>query len=270
MVTTRPAHDNMTAPHSLSLRGKGLSDENLLTFCSNLPVTVTHLDLSSNEISHAGVEQLVNLLKEQTNLKSLCLSDNRIGAEGLQHLVPLLSQGRLEELDLSQNEISGGQLAELGTDALVSMFMVQKFNLKGNELGDNGAEAIAKVLEDERCVVRDLDISNNDITAGIATVLSASGAGGGHLERLAIDDNRPPLALLPGLIGSASNAGLRSLSMRNLDVDDSTAQQIAATVCTQSGDLQELDLRDNRGCSGKGRTALEGLARLKRGLAIHL
>ena len=106
---------------------------------------------------------LVVALPRCASLQHLNFWSNRIGAEGLQHLVPLLSQGRLEELDLSQNEISGGQLAELGTDALVSMFMVQKFNLKGNELGDNGAEAIAKVLEDERCVVRDLDISNNDI-----------------------------------------------------------------------------------------------------------
>ena len=35
-------------------------------------------------------------------------------------------------------------------------------------------------------------------------------------------------------------------------------------------DTQVLDVRDNRGCSGKGRTALEGLGRLKRALAVHL
>ncbi|KAJ1495721.1 hypothetical protein T484DRAFT_3236861 [Baffinella frigidus] len=141
--------------------------------------------------------------------------------------------------------------------------------------GDAGADAIASVLADERCSLKELNLSNNDITFAMSSVLAAAAEGGGEqrLETLSLDDNRPPpatLGKLPALIGAASHAGLRSLSLRNMELDDATAQHIAAALCLSVGDLQVLDLRENRGCSGKGRTALEGLGRLKRGLTVHL
>ncbi|KAJ1495720.1 hypothetical protein T484DRAFT_1761758 [Baffinella frigidus] len=105
MVTTQPPSTALRVPHTVSLRGKGISDENISTFCQSLPQSTAHLDLSSNEITQEGVEQLVNFLKELPHLRSLSLSDNRIGAEGMGHL------GRVEALDLSQNEIVGEQLA---------------------------------------------------------------------------------------------------------------------------------------------------------------
>lgn len=62
MVTTQPPSTALRVPHTVSLRGKGISDENISTFCQSLPQSTAHL----GELSHEYVRKGQGLLEDRT------------------------------------------------------------------------------------------------------------------------------------------------------------------------------------------------------------
>jgi len=247
------------------LRGRQLSDSDLQKICDKLPNHVTDIDLSSNSIGDAGVEQLVNALKERKGLK-INLSDNNVGDEGLRQLSLLLSLDNIKELDLSMNEITAAGAAHLD----LSRAAVAVLNLQGNELGDEGALKIALEITGGHTKLLELDVSNNGIqTTGAAALLTA--AANCSLQTLRMDDTEPPLLALGDHIVALSKSGLRSLSLRCIGLTDRHAATLAATLALNPpASSMVLDLRNNGTLGATGRTALQGLSRLKSTIELLL
>ncbi len=70
---------------SLSLPSNAIDDNMLLVLMSGLlpNATLSHLDLSHNAITSAGVQLLAKLLRGPSVLASLSLADNRAGEKGV-------------------------------------------------------------------------------------------------------------------------------------------------------------------------------------------
>ena len=232
---------------------------------------ISCLDLSSNNIEGAALEQLTNLLKGSKHFQTLRLSDNAITDSYLPYLLPLF--GTLSELDLSFNQISSSgiyALFEGRKDAGALMQCnLRDLNLKGNMLADDGAVLLAQALENDPGLneaLRHVDVSINAIEArGVEALLKASSSA--YLEALALDDSRPDLA---SCVQQVAGSRVRKISLRCTGMNDDAACCLAQALALGFGTCQELDLRDNKQCLARGRTALQGVAKMKKGLVLHM
>ncbi|PIA18664.1 RNI-like protein, partial [Coemansia reversa NRRL 1564] len=144
------------------------------------------LDISSNEISLAGAQDIAHALSIETglSLKSLNLDMNQLEANGCELLSQALTHNTiLELLVLSRNNIfdNGCQLLFEG---LSSNTVLQTLNIGGNFITHIGARSIQVYLQKRQTNVllesrvyglqsglRTLDISNNSIgDEGIAAL----------------------------------------------------------------------------------------------------
>jgi Leucine-rich repeat (LRR) protein len=101
-------------PTLLALQGNGLTDASLHAF-KHLPVFLTGLDLSENNIGDIGAEILATDLRGNTTLVELQLRDNNIGDSGVLCLLTSLrahhSRSALVELDIDGNCLRDVSLA---------------------------------------------------------------------------------------------------------------------------------------------------------------
>ena len=91
--------------------------------------------------SPEGVDALAAALSVST-IRTLNLSENRLGAEGVKALVPGLASTSLTSLDLSRNSLGAEGAAELAAGLGASASLL-KLDVRLNKLGSEGAEALA-------------------------------------------------------------------------------------------------------------------------------
>lgn len=220
------------------------------------------LDLSENNIRGPGLEQVSNRLKETGSLRCIRLCDNAID-EGIEYLVPVLHN--LTELDLSYNQVSAAGISVLADHLRSSSCKIQALKLKGNCMGDEGALLFAEAVENNSTLTH-LDLSNNAIeAAGVAAVLKA--AASGSIQRLCLDDSRPDLSTC---VQDIAGSRVREISLRCAGLDDESACRLAQALVLGFGKCLHLDLRDNKACLSRGRTALEGVTKVKKGFLLRL
>ncbi|KAJ3308303.1 hypothetical protein HDV04_001486 [Boothiomyces sp. JEL0838] len=91
--------------HCLSLSNNRINDHQLISFFSNIPQSLTVLDLYMNCITDTGAVFLSTILP-YTNLNSLILCRNRINVAGLRALSQCISYTKLTHLDITENTFS--------------------------------------------------------------------------------------------------------------------------------------------------------------------
>lgn len=114
--------------------------------------------------------------------------------------------------------------------------------------------------------LRVLDVSDNALEhAGVAALLKA--AASAQIESLSLDDSEPDLSTC---VQDIAGSRVRKISLRCTGIDDDTACRLAQAMVLGFGECQELDLRDNKSCSSRGRTALLGVTKLKKNLLLKM
>ncbi|MEB3301591.1 MAG: COR domain-containing protein [Cyanobacteriota bacterium] len=197
------------------------------------PLTqLTSLNLGSNPIGAAGVSSLAAL----SQLTSLHLSGNNIGDAGASFLTNL---SQLTSLKLWGNKIS-----DSGAASLASLTGLTTLHLGGNEIGRAGAASLSAMTQ-----LKSLNLGGNEIGAAGAASLAALT----QLRSLNLWGNEI------GAVGAASLAPLTKLTDLNLKenwIGDAGAASLAALT-----QLTSLDLRDNR-IGDQGAASLAALSQL--------
>lgn len=112
---------------SLNLRDCSIGDKGALALAS---LSLTHLDLSRNLLTKAIAAALFS-----SHLRTLVLSENRIGDEGVQAIVSLQN--------LTQLELAACEIGEPGALLLASSLSSLKvLHLRKNPIGEKGAAAL--------------------------------------------------------------------------------------------------------------------------------
>ena len=122
-----------------------------LKHCTNLQT----LNLNSNGIGADGAKVLADVLKNCTNLQTLHLDSNEIGADGAKALADVLKHcTNLQTLHLDSNEIGHFDSNEIGTDGAKALAdglkhctNLQTLHLDCNEICTDGAKALAGGLK---------------------------------------------------------------------------------------------------------------------------
>ncbi|XP_069744095.1 dynein regulatory complex subunit 5 isoform X2 [Narcine bancroftii] len=127
------------------------------------------LRLPRNRIDDQRLRVLVRYLMNHPALVELDLSHNLIGDVGAKALAKLLLHSGLQTLCLCDNSI-----AAFGAKAIA--YKVRRFsslrclNLRLNQIGDEGGEAIARALATSS--VEDINLASNELSERVATAIS--------------------------------------------------------------------------------------------------
>ncbi|CAF1579343.1 unnamed protein product [Adineta ricciae] len=128
----------------------------------NKKKALTTLSLSNNEIGAEGMQYLSSVLRQNTTLSLLFLPNNKIGDKGVQYLSDVLRQNTtLIELDLGGNQI-GDKGAQYISDVLRQNTTLTKLLLFGNQIGDKGAQCLSDSLQ-QNTTLEELNLYNNQI-----------------------------------------------------------------------------------------------------------
>eukprot|EP00347_Sterkiella_histriomuscorum_P007299 403349489 len=190
------------------------------------------LDISSregrfrNRIQAKGVEMLRQVLIHNPFLQILNLAGNAIKNEGVKVLCQAILQSThksLISLDIAENEITHTACDSLHKLLLESNLL--RINLKGNNLGNPGAEKISHALYFSRSKLTYLNLASCQLLyLGIIKVLDAV-KHNYQLQTLILDDNKAGKGQSFQLMSSlmSQNRSLVHLSLQNLSIDDSLA-----------------------------------------------
>ncbi|NXO81464.1 DRC5 protein, partial [Sitta europaea] len=195
--------------------------------CSNLAAAVKmgrHLKvfkLTRSKVDDDKIKLLARSLQHHPCLLELDLSHNLIRDHGAQALGKLISQSRLETLNLCNN-----QICHLGAQALAQGLAESStlisLNLRLNFLGDKGGEAIGHALLTNTSL-KSLHLGSNNLSEPTAAVFSQVLAQNKTLTSINFSCNHLRLhggkQLLEGL---ANNKTLSELDLRHAEVDQET------------------------------------------------
>ncbi|KAH3760105.1 hypothetical protein Pelo_8048 [Pelomyxa schiedti] len=281
-----------TVAQHATLSHCGLSDVHAMYIAITLvdpSCPLTSLDLSRNEIcTTAGVEWLAYGLQHNVNLMYLSLAATGLEANGVKRIAKT-NMSNLVHLDLSKNKRIGSEKSEAtGLKAILKHFVrlrslilidigllsaaslfhgLQLSNslvhliLRGNSIGDAGAQMISEAVKVGKVPLLQLDLAYNKIgdvgAKSIASTLSITTVTIAHLD---LEGNLLTTSGVTTLaMALISNTSLLSLTLNeNKGIADEGLQALASTFALNRT-LWELNL------SGAG-SSCPGLGYLCRGL----
>lgn len=135
--------------------------------------TITSLNLSDNLINAEGIKPFAEALKENTTLQSLNLSNNTLRKEGIEHISQALeTNNTLTTINLSYNDI-GDDGAKRLAQVLTKNTTLSFLNLSKNNIGLIGATSLTEALMINRTMTHLIMHENELRAAGVDELVKA-------------------------------------------------------------------------------------------------
>ncbi|RLN93019.1 hypothetical protein BBJ28_00012600 [Nothophytophthora sp. Chile5] len=251
---------NTTLKH-LCVGEETLGDAAVQTLCSGLARNAQSglqvWDLEYKSLGVAGAAAVGELLATNAALKTLTLSRNQIGDEGLEQLVAGLranDHAALQELHATDVGITGA-----GLDAFASLLALPNCSLKTLQLSFNALEAASSAFFDalaSNTTVTKLQLKECKLTDAHVAALGAALKQNKTVTELDLSDNQLTSAACASLAeGLQANRTLKVLRLGNNRCQDAGAVLLADALASQNTSLVYLELSNN-GLSGAGMTPL--------------
>uniref|UniRef100_A0A672HP63 NACHT domain-containing protein n=1 Tax=Salarias fasciatus TaxID=181472 RepID=A0A672HP63_SALFA len=213
------------ASNKALLSGCGLSERScgaLSSVLSSQSSSLTHLDLSNNQLQDSGVKRLsLGLESPHCKLEALSLSGCLVSEEGCASLVSAVrsKSSHLRELDLSYNHPGDSGVKELSAAVEDPHCSLETLRLSCCGLSERSCGALSSVLSSQSSSLTHLDLSNNQ--------LQDSG-----VKRLSLGLESP-------------HCKLEALSLSGCLVSEEGCASLVSAVRSKSSHLRELDLSYN-------------------------
>ena len=131
------------------------------------------LSLANNYLTDDGILQFVNSLASCTSLILLDISSNFIGDNGIIGLeTSFKSLTKLSHLDISRNRLTSECCRSLALSIAGYGSVLTSLNLSYNNLGDDSAALVVLMLNQDSCIIENLDLSYCGITSTGMTQLA--------------------------------------------------------------------------------------------------
>eukprot|EP00475_Leptophrys_vorax_P044367 TRINITY_DN8867_c0_g1_i1.p1 TRINITY_DN8867_c0_g1~~TRINITY_DN8867_c0_g1_i1.p1 ORF type:complete len:958 (+),score=294.37 TRINITY_DN8867_c0_g1_i1:104-2875(+) len=144
-----------------------------------LNASLQELDLSKNSIGDEGLTKIAQALPHHPKLRRLALKGNKISDVGVKELVKnliLSSQSNNQTHNFPAIELEENQVGDEGAEAIATLVeqnsSVSEVRLAENFISDAGAEALARVLGCKNLFV--LSLASNQITTKGASALASA------------------------------------------------------------------------------------------------
>ncbi|KAM9758282.1 uncharacterized protein ACNS7B_005333 isoform 3-T3 [Menidia menidia] len=223
------------------LRGCNLSErscEALSSILNSESSSLTHMDLSNNQLRDSGVKHVsAGLESPNCRLKTLRLSGCNLSERSCEALSSVLSSqsSSLTHLDLSNNQLRDSGVKHVSAGLESPNCRLETLRLADCGVSESVCEAVASALKSSPSHLKELDLSRNMLMD----------SGGKHLSA--------------GL--ESPNCRLETLRLADCGVSESVCEAVASALKSSPSHLKELDLSRNmlRDSGGKHLSAgLEG------------
>ena len=264
-----PCLARMTMLQHLGLGGCYMGDEGASPMMSSLGavlgnlVSLTHLDVSSNELFDVGAAALADGLLHLTALRHLDVAHNGIEEAGFDALVPsLMHMPALRCLDLCENAVNDAGAVDLML-YLRRCSGLEQLKLQYSGIGVAGAAALSGLLREHLRSLQLLTL-RNCLEIGSAGVFSLAGGLRGlvslrHLElsRMCHNDDHPDGPNAACALAAAL-AGLTGLTYLDLCTNEGFGEAGAVAIADSVRGLTRLRHLDYSFCCAgdKGMMAL--------------
>ena len=195
---------------------------------------IVHFNLFANNIDSLGCIEISKLFggKDHNqgfcNLKSLDLTLNGIGDEGVKYLTTALINNncKLNSLGLKGNDITDKGVEHLTTALINNNCKLNNLGLEGNEITDKGVEHLTKALINNNCKLNILGLGK--------TVITDKGVE--HLTKALIK----------------KNCKLNSLGLGTNEITDKGVEHLTKALINKNCKLISLNLKVKSGITDKG------------------
>uniref|UniRef100_A0A672HNS4 NACHT domain-containing protein n=1 Tax=Salarias fasciatus TaxID=181472 RepID=A0A672HNS4_SALFA len=261
----------------------GLSERSsgaLSSVLSSQSSSLTHLDLSTNDLQDSGVKRLsLGLESPHCKLEALRLSGCGLSERSCGALSSVLSSqsSSLTHLDLSNNDLqdsgvehlslglesphcklealslSGCLVSEEGCASLVSAVRsksshLRELDLSYNHPGDSGVKELSAAVEDPHCSLETLRLSSCGLSerscGALSSLLSSQSSSLTHLD-LSNNDLQDSGVKRLSLGLESPHCKLEALSLSGCLVSEEGCASLVSAVRSKSSKLKELDLSYN-------------------------
>lgn len=224
--------------------------------------TLTSLDLESCELGRAA-PQLCAALAQNRAVRHLNLAGNGSGPSIGEALAPVLAHNStLVSLRLGGNGIGRGLLHFC--EALRGNSSLCVLGLDDNDLGDEGAAALADVLVVNRTLVN-LSVAGNGFSEKAGQALAVALGRNDVLSHLNISRNPIKGAAVAFADSLVENCSVISLDLSSCKISDDGAVALvsAVSIAGETSVLRKLRLRENFISSNSGELLVDALYRNK-------
>lgn len=158
--------------------------------------SLERLLLNGNRLGNNAAKGLSEAF-EMGHFKYVDLNDNEIGDEGVRAIALALESStcQIVEIELKGNLIQDAGATELGESLRLNQ-TVEKLSLDHNEIGDEGAIALAECLREENKILKHLSLRDNLIIFSGIKSISEALAVNDNIEFLDFANNPKDLSLL--------------------------------------------------------------------------
>ena len=207
--------------------------------------TLTHLDLTHNELGYAPVELLAGALEKNTTLTGLNLADNELAiADSL--AAALGKNATLTSLNLSHNHVCDAEVHSLAA-ALETNRTLTYLNLSENSLGRGSTESLSLLF---KTALKELVLTDNFVGPATAKSIGAALTTNTTLTNLDISVNKLGSAGAESLADALkTNKTLTKLDLFGNNLGSAAAESLAAALKTNTT-LTKLNLTHNNLGSG--------------------
>ena len=204
---------------------------------------INGLILSNNSIPENAINNLVEAIAINSNLRSLYLDNNNLQHHGALVASALCKITSLTTLDLSNNNMTE-EVADKIALAIGNNNSIKELHIRGNIFRADGIIKIAQSLCGLTCL-NVLDASNNHITEGAAESVAKAILSNPALEELYLSDNQLGTGALKIIAALNNISKLRVLDLSSNNMSVAVATELAAVIISNSS-LEDLRLSDNR------------------------
>ncbi|DBA95992.1 hypothetical protein WJX77_007182 [Trebouxia sp. C0004] len=229
---------SLSSLHVFASRKFGREEVQKLCQALRANTTLKELYASGHHMTPQTAGMLGAMLAANTSLVSICLGDDALGDAGVQELVDGVKQNStLQKLDLENKGISSKGVASIAA-AIQGHQSLQQLVLAHNHLSDEGV----RLLQPALALLRRLDLRGCDIGSQGAQCLATALRETDSLEVLLLDDN--PLAEQGGSALAAGvwhSQSLRELHLCNTGIGDEGVSRLALAL-PHASQLTHLDV----------------------------
>ena len=199
------------------------------------------LNLSGNHMTEQVAEDLAIVIKNNSGLEHLHLSNNDLKSSAVMILKALQRNSKVETLNLSGNNMTG-QVAEDLAFVIKNNPSLEHLHLYNNDL-KSSAVVILKALQGNS-KLKTLNLSGNNMTEQVAEELAfviKNNPGLKHLHLYNNDLKSSAIVILKALQGTSK---LKTLNLSGNNMPEQVAEDLAIVIKNNPG-LEELLLFDN-------------------------
>ena len=121
--------------------------------------SIKEMIFAHNELSAAGIRNMVSFLQGANNLQSLFIYGNNIQSEGFNLLLRALSDSPIKSLRLNRCDIQ----SPIEIDSDHAPRHLKDLNLEDNSIDADGCRGLAKLLMGDNATLESLNLIDNDI-----------------------------------------------------------------------------------------------------------